>query len=196
MVVSLTPNIGLSMPDDTELAKNWTTGPNLNSANNAIIVDKTDINFNAFGATIVGKTSNPNLGSGGGIRFDYQEFQGYVWGTFVVLFNDPGVSAGVGEYGISLPYVADSSYYTVGTALDFIPGFNSVIGEGYAQDVSTVANSGLCAVDICTVGGVSYARLATQTYTGKTGRCIGGGTGPFTVATGDRLTGSFFYKHV
>ena len=194
MVVSLTPLIGLSKPDESELAKNWAVGPALAAANNAIIEDKMDINFNSFGSALKGNVSDPSTGSGG-IRFDYQEFQGYVWGTFVVTFNSPGIVVGSGEYGIKLPYLPDSSFYTVGTALDFLPGFNSVIGEGYAYDASAVATSGTCAVDICVVGGIPYARLAPEAYSGKTNRCVGS-AGPFTVADGDRLNGNFFYKHV
>lgn len=195
MGVTFTPNIALAKPDEAELAKDWAITPARAAANNTIITDKTDINLLPGGATIVGKTSNPNLGSGGGISFDYQEFQGFVWGTFVVKFNGTGISSGSGEYGISLPYVADAAFHTVGTALDFIPGFNTVIGEGYAYDASAVASSGICAVDICTVGGVSYARLAVQAFAGKVARIVGS-AGPFTVADGDRLNGSFFYKHV
>jgi len=195
VVVTFTPNVGLAKFDDSDLAKDFVVGANYNSANNNIMINKTNFPLQAYGSIIVGKTSNPSYGAGG-IRFDYQEFQGFTWGTFVVVFLDPGVSAGSGEYGIRLPYVADSSYHAVGTALDWIPGFNHVIGEGYAQDASATGNSGICAIDIVTVGGVSYARLATGAYSGKTGRCIGGGTGPFTVADQDKLTGSFFYKHV
>jgi len=195
MGVTFTPNIALAMPDEAELAKDWTITPARAAANNAIIEDKTDINLTAFGATIIGKTSDPNVGSGGGISFDYQEFQGFVWGNFVVKFGGSGIAAGSGEYGIKLPFVADGTFHLIGNALDYIPGFNSAVGEGYAFDASAVNTSGLCAVDIVTVGGISYARLVIPAYTGKTTRVLGS-AGPFTVATGDRLEGNFFYKHV
>lgn len=192
MVVSFTPNIALAMPSEGEVASNWVNGTQLQEDNNAIIEDKTDVNLLPFGGTLKGHSADPSIGAGG-IRYDYQEFQGLVWGSFVVLFADPGVATGTGEYGIKLPFVVDNAFHTVGAALNELPAFNSNVGGGYIYDASNQNASGPCALDVVTVGGISYARLVTEAYAGKTNGLMGS-TGPFSVANGDRFTGSFIYK--
>lgn len=198
MVVNLTPNIGLSKPTATELAENWVNFSNLQGANNSIIIDKMDVNLTSYTPTIIGATSNPNLGAGN-IRGEYYDFQGIISGSFVVEFTNPGISVGSGEYGIKLPFTVDNTYHTVGTALPAsggnVTGALSVIGEGYAYDSSNATASGEFVLDVVTIAGVSYARMVTAIYTvpAKTSSVISAGQ-IFVPDDGDKFVGSFIYK--
>ena len=193
MVVSFTPNIGLAKPDNFELAANWINGTELQEDNNLIIIDKMDVNFVSYTPVIGAQTTAPNLGTGV-IKGEYQEIQGFVIGSFVVPFLDAGITAGAGEYGISLPFLVDSSFHSVGTSFNTGIGSNSVVGEGYIHDNSTpLQNNGSVVIDVITVTGVSYGRLLTETFVGKNAPVFKDGM-PFTVANNDKLTGSFFYK--
>lgn len=196
MAVTFTSRIGLAKPTESELALEWARISKLAEDNNLIIVDKMDIEQTTILHTnnIKGRLSDPNLGVGW-MDMVYQDFQGFVMGSFVIRMGNPGVTAGSGEYGIPLPFVADSTYHIVGTALDFLPGFCSVIGEGYVSDASNINTSGVCAIDVVTVGGVSYARLVTETYAGKTTGVMSS-SGPFVLNDTDRFSGNFFYKRV
>lgn len=194
MVVNFTTNIGLAKPDNNEVAENWVNAIQLTDDNNLIIEDKTDVNLLAYTPVLAAQTTAPSIGAGQS-RGEYCDVQGFVFGNFVIEFTDPGVSAGSGEYGISLPFVADNSFHSVGTAFNAAPGQYSCIGEGYMHDATAIATSGNLALDVVTVGGVSYARLITETYSGKTSRIFTNGQ-PYTLATGDKWSGQFFYKRV
>lgn len=195
MGVTFTTNIGLAKPDEAELASDWlaTAGDRLYEDNNTIIQDKMNLAMTAYSPTLVGQTANPNVGTG----FRDGEYviidEAWVYGNFVIEFFDAGISAGTGEYGISLPFVADGLYHNVGNGLNNPIGGNDCIGEGYLWDNSSVGASGSCALDVVTVSGTSYARLCTETHASKTLRVFGGGS-HFSVATNDKFTGSFFYK--
>lgn len=195
MVVNFTTNIGLAKPDETELAENWVNFTELQEDNNLIIIDKTDITLQTYVPVIRAQTTNPTQGSGGAQLGDYQDIEGFIIGRFLISFFSAGITAGSGEYGISLPAVADGSFHTVGTAFNSTPGSFSVIGEGYINDSSAVATSGSVALDVVTVSGVSYARLLTELFTApaKTSRFMRDAM-PFTVADGDIFTGNFCYK--
>ncbi|MFY3741627.1 MAG: hypothetical protein HMLIMOIP_002085 [Candidatus Nitrosomirales archaeon] len=193
MAVTFTPNIGLAKPDLTELAKEWATNTKLCEDNNLILIDKTNLPLTSYNPTMVGSSTNPNVGVGSLIG-EYTVFQGFVWGNFVINFLNPGVASGsgAGAYGISLPFAADTSFHNVGTSLSDIPGVASCIGE--AHFITFVVNSGGTAVlDIVVVGGVTYARIVTETFPGKTAPYFTPGM-PFNFANGDHITGQFFYK--
>ncbi len=194
MVVSFTPNIGLAKPDNSELALNWTRATKLQEDNNLIIMDKTEIDLQSYTPVLNATTTPASIGAGA-VRGEYQDFQGFIVGTFVIEFVDPGVSIGAGEYGISLPFVADNTYHTVATTFNQSPGVASCIGEGYIYDNSNASLSGPVALDVATVGGVSYARLVTGTFAApvKTNRLYAAGM-PSNVGTLDRWCGSFWYK--
>lgn len=192
MAVSFTPNIGLAKPDTLEQAVNWIESAQLYDDNNLIIEDKTDINLVAYTPVIGASTTAPSVGSGTR-KGEYQDIQGWIQGSFVIEFLDPGVTGGTGDFGISLPVPADGTFHTVGTAFNNNTGANSCIGTGYVYDGSSVTNSGSCALDVITVTGVSYARLVLETFTGKTGRVVGANN-PITMATLDRWSGTFIYK--
>lgn len=192
MALTFTPNIGLAKPTETELALNWARGTKLAEDNNLILTDKLDIGLAPYSPTFIGHTSNPNVGTGT-IDGEYQDIEGYIQGTFVIECFDAGIAVGSGEYGISLPFVADGTYHTVGTALNNATGSNSCIGEAYIWDNSSVGGSGTAALDVVTVGGVSYARIVTENHTGKTSRVFRDSM-PFALANNDKLVGNFFYK--
>ena len=193
MAVTFTPNIGLAKPTESELALNWARATQLCEDNNLIIMDKTDINSVAYTPVLAGATTPPSVGAGS-VAGQYQEAQGFVWGSFVIQFVDPGVAVGNGEYGITLPFVADGAFHTVGNALALGTGTHSCIGEGYALDDNSIPNCGTLALDVVTFGGVSYARFITETHAAKTSRVFRNAM-PFSVATLDNISGSFFYKH-
>jgi hypothetical protein len=192
MAVTFTPNIGLAKPNGAELGANWINGSQLDDDNNVIIMDKMDVNYVFYNPTVIGQTANPNVGTGTKVG-QYQDFQGFVMGQFVISFFDAGILPGTGEYGFSLPFPVDGAFHSVGTALNNGVGTQSIIGEGYVYDNSSVGGSGSCAVDCVTIAGVSYARLIPETYTGKTAAVVGS-VGPFSVANNDKMGGSFWYK--
>jgi hypothetical protein len=194
MAVTFTPNIGLAKPTQAELALNWARTQKLAEDNNLLIIDKVEFPSQSYTPTIIGPTTNPNVGAGQ-IKGAFQEFQGYIFGDFNMIFSDPGVSAGsgAGAYGISLPALADNSYYAIGTTLTSDLGFLACIGEGYFGDVGTIANNGTVALDVVRIGGVDYARMITEAYAGKTVKWVGP-TFPSTISDGDHLFGSFIYK--
>jgi hypothetical protein len=193
MAVTFTSNIGLAKPTESELALEWARISELAEDNNAIIEDKTDIVFTSYTPTIIGSTTNPNVGAGS-ISGEYFEHEGWIWGSFAVLFLTPGISAGsgTGAYGITLPFPADGSFHTVGTSLSDQPGLISCIGEGHIID-NTVANGGTVALDTVTIAGTGYARLITETFAGKTAAFVNPAN-PVVVDTNDRWSASFFYK--
>ena len=193
MAVNFTPNIGLAKPTETEVAKNWATSTELAEDNNLIIIDKVDINLTAYTPAIIGPTTNPNVGAGASLG-EYQDFQGFIFGSFNIVFTDPGVSAGsgAGAYGISLPVLADNAFHKIGNALNAASD-NNVVGEGYFTDDSSVGGSGTVALDIVRVGGIDYLRMLTEAYAGKTVLWVGP-TFPVTIATDDKFIGSFWYK--
>lgn len=194
MVVAFTSNIGLAKPDDTELAKNWVNSTKLQEDNNLIIIDQMDIPVTAYTPAFVAQTVNPDTGNGNR-RGEYQDIQGIISGSFIIRMVDPGVGPGSGEYAIALPFVVDNVFHNVGTAFNATPGPFSVIGEGYIYDDSAVTTSGSVALDVVTVGGVSYVRLLTEAHTTpvKTSRLMRDAM-PFTLATLDKVSGSFLYK--
>lgn len=194
MVVAFTSNVGLAKPDEAELARNWALNTELCEDNNFIIADEVDIPTVTYTPSLNALTTPPSAGAGTRLG-QYQDIHGFIMGSFKISFTDPGVSSGNGFYGISLPVPADGSFHTLGNAFDTGTGSPSVIGEGYILDISAVATSGSVALDLVSVGGVSYARLLTEAFTSpaKTSRLFTNAM-PFTLANGDVFTGSFFYK--
>lgn len=194
MVVIFTPNIGLAKPDETEVAENWVNSTKLCEDNNLLIIDKSDIAWTGYTPVIAAQTTAPSIGAGS-ISGKYTEFQGFIWGSFTLIFTDPGTSPGSGEYGISLPFVVDPVYHTTGTAFNGGVGGNDCIGEGYAFDASNANATGPVALDIVNVGGVSYVRMITEAHTvpAKTSRIFRDGQ-QFNIATGDSFSGQFLYK--
>lgn len=192
MAVTFTPNLGLAKPTNSELANNWVKGTKLQEDNNLIIADRTDIGLAYYTPSVIGHLSNPSVGVGA-TDGQYQDIDGFIMGNFRITFVDPGVAAGSGEYGFSLPFLADGTFHTAQTALNATVGVASCIGEGYYFDASAVATSGIAAVDLVTIGGTSYARLITEAFTGKTNRVFALAN-PLTFANGDRVSANFFYK--
>lgn len=194
MVVVFTPNIGLAKPDETEIAEKWVNIDQLQADNNLIIRDKMDINILSYTPVIKGSTSDPSLGAGS-TRGEYCDFQGIIFGSFIIDWFDPGIAVGSGDFAISLPAVIDNTFHTVATAFNGTIGAPSVIGEGYAFDFSNTNASGQLALDACTVAGVSYCRLITEVHTvpAKTNRVVNP-TNYFGPANGDRYMGNFIYK--
>lgn len=197
MAVGQTTYIALNKPDDTELAKNWARLTQLQDDNNTKIENGINVTLTAYTPVLTATTTPPAMGTGtgaGGVG-QYQNYNGIIQGSFVCSFVDPGVAAGSGEYAVSLPLVVDPSFHSVGTSFSATPGAFSVVGEGYFLDISTVGTSGSAAMDVVTVAGVSYVRFLTEVFTTptKTSRFMTN-TQPFTVATGDCLSGNFIYK--
>lgn len=192
MVVNLTTNISLNKPTESEIANNWVKATDLNEANNIRVIDKTDIQFATYTPVIIATTTNPNLGTATSTG-RYQEFQGVIWGTFIVPFADTGILAGSGEYGISLPVPADGAYHSASGALNTGVGSFSCLGEGYIQDNSNIQNCGTVALELVTLAGVSYVRLVTEAFAAKTSRLVRDAM-PFTVAHADSFSGSYVYK--
>lgn len=192
MAVTFTPNIGLAKVTESEVAENWVNSSQLQDDNNTIIETETDIALTSYTPSFIAQTTNPSVGAGDVVG-EYQDINGFVQGHFIIRFIDPGVAVGSGEYGISLPFPADGSFHVVGTALSNGAGLLSCIGEGYVWDNNVVDGSGTVAIDVVTVAGVSYARLITETFAGKTSAIFRNAM-PFTVVNGDRLTANFFYK--
>lgn len=194
VVVSFTANIGLAKPDDSELALNWARSTELQKDNNTLIKSNTNKPLVSYTPVLTAHTTPPNMGTGFS-QGEYQDWMGFVTGTFTLEFFDAGIAVGSGEYGISLPFPADGVYHSVGTALNATPGNFSVIGEAYFMDNSSVGASGSGALDIVTVGGVSYVRILTELHTTpvKTSRIFRDSM-PFAVANNDKIVGTFFYK--
>jgi len=192
MAVTFTSNIALAKPTETELADNWVNGTKLMEDNNLIIIDKMDVVMTFYNPAFIAQTVNPNVGTGTRVG-QWIDFQGFVIGQFVMSFFDAGIVPGTGEYGFALPFPADATFHSVGTALNNGVGTQSVIGEGYVYDNSSVGGSGTCAVDVVTVAGVSYARLIPETFTGKAAAVVGAAS-PFVPANNDKMGGSFMYK--
>src|SRR3954469_2952796 len=98
MVVSTTTNLGLSKPDETELASKWVNLSNLSAANNALIAAAVVLPIVSYTPAVIATTTNPNLGAGNTLG-QYQLLPGgFVTGTFVIQPIDPGVLPGSGEY--------------------------------------------------------------------------------------------------
>jgi hypothetical protein len=194
MSVFFTNNIGLAKPDNQELAKEWVTVSNLMDDNNVIIETKANLTFQSYIPTFVGTTTNPNVGAGF-VSGEYVEIQGFIYGSFIIRFIDPGTSAGsgTGGYGISLPVNADPVFHTIDATLSDNPGFASCVGEGFIVDASSTTNTGTIALDLVQPAGTTYLRMITETFTGKTQKFFLPGQ-PFTFADQDRITGTFFYK--
>lgn len=193
MAVTFTTNLALAKPDATEIAENWVNNTQLCDDNNLIIEDAMDIGITSYTPSFICTTTNPNLGAGS-IAGEWSLVGGFVFGSFVIQFLDPGTApgTGTGAYGISLPVPADGAFHSVGTTLSDQPGVASCIGEGHIID-NTVALGGTVALDVVTVAGTSYARLITETFVGKTAAFFTAGM-PMSFATNDKITGSFFYK--
>lgn len=194
MAVTFTPNVGLAKPTESEFALNWARGTLLADDNNVIIEDVTDINLITTTPAVIGATTNPNFGVGAA-QLEYSRVQGFVFGTFIITATDPGVApgTGTGAYGIALPFLADVTFHTVGTALNDVPGVASCVGEGYMADATAIPFNGTVALDIVHITGVAYLRMITEAFTGKTTAWVGPST-PFVLATADTFTGSFCYK--
>lgn len=195
MAVTFTPNIGLAKPTEAELALEWTRNTKLNEDNNLLIIDKADVNMTTnTSGSIIAQTTPPSVGAGF-CKLEWTEFQGFISGYFIVEFFSPGFAGGSGNYGIALPIVIDSTFHTVGTALNGAVGPNSIIGEAYLFDFSASATCGHAVLDAVTISGVSYVRMISELYTSpaKTSPVVQNGQ-PFTVADQDRFTGHFFYK--
>jgi hypothetical protein len=191
MGVTFTSNVGLAKPDETELAENWVNGPNLQDDNNQILIAQTNLTLNTYTPVLKAQTSDPSTTTSI-LQGAYQDIQGIVTGTFRLLFVT-GITVGSGEYGVSLPFPADAAYHSVGTAFNHAVGSLSIIGEGYIHQGSTVNNSGSIALDVVTVGGVSYARLLFENFAGKTSRVVRD-TQPWSIANGNNWNGQFMYK--
>lgn len=195
MAVTSTTNLGLSKPDNTELAKNWNRFTALYTANNTIITDVMDINVITYTPTLIASTSNPAVGSDGTIKGEYSNVQGIVFGSFYIEFGNSGVSVGSGNYAISLPFPVDGTFHTVITSLTADTGTASVVGSGYAYDISDANTSGLLALEVATISSVSYVRLVTEIYTTptKTSKVVSNSQ-PFSPVAGDKFSGTFIYK--
>lgn len=193
MAVTFTTNIGLAKPSESELAKEWATATQLADDNNTLIETKSNLVFTSYTPTIIGSTTNPNVGAGS-ISGEYFEHEGFIWGSFAVLFLSPGISggSGTGAYGISLPFPVDPAYHVVGTSLSDQPGLITCIGSGCIID-NTVANGGTVALDTVTIAGVGYARMITETFAAKTAAWVNV-SNPVLPDTNDRWSASFFYK--
>jgi hypothetical protein len=195
MVVSTTTNLGLSKPDETELASKWVNLSNLSAANNALIAAAVVLPIVSYTPVVIATTTNPNLGAGNTLG-QYQLLPGgFVTGTFVIQPIDPGVLPGSGEYAVSLPFVVDPVFHTVGgtTIPTTVPGANTCIGEGYARDNSSVNTTGTLALDCITLAGVSYARLIPEALAAKSNKFFSSAS-PFILATNDNIVGNFCYK--
>lgn len=194
MAVTFTPNIALAKPTEAELGENWVNNTKLQEDNNIQLLDATQIATVTYTPTIIGQSGNPSVGAGF-IKGEWIDLRGFIMGTVVVKFTDPGIAAGSGEYGISLPFTADSSYHNVGTALNNSIGTFSCIGEGYIFDFSAVGKSGSVSLDVVTITGVSYMRMIPELYSSpvKTARVYSNGQ-PTTPADGDSWNLSFMYK--
>lgn len=195
MAVTFTTNLALAKPDGTELAENWVNNTKLQEDNNLIIIDQADINLVSYTPVVGAQTTAPNLGTTGSVSGEYMDVQGIIFGSFIITFGGTGITVGSGEYGISLPFPVDGTYYNSGSSFDNNPGSLHVIGEGYIFDSSAVATSGSVALDTITVAGVSYVRLLTELFTApaKTSRQFRDSM-PFAVADSDRFIGSYVYK--
>lgn len=192
MVVAFTPNIGLAKPSNTEVAKNWVQLAELSDDNNTVISAETNKPLTAYSPVLTATTTPPTVG-GGNVQGWYQDWMGFVTANFVIRFLDPGITAGNGEYGISLPFPVSPTSHTVGTALTNNPGSFSILGEGHIMAAGSINNSGSFAIDAVTIAGVSYARILTESHPGKTSRMFRNAM-PFTVVNNDRITGTVFYK--
>lgn len=192
MAVTFTSNIGLAKPDETELAENWVNNTQLQDDNNQLIIARMNLPVTTYTPTLKAQTSDPSLGGSTIVQGEYQDIQGIIMGTFRFLFVT-GVTVGSGEYGVSLPFPADATYHSVGTAFSHAVGGLSIIGEGYIHQGSTVNNSGSVALDVVTVAGVSYARMLFENFAGKTSRVIRD-TQPWSIANGNNWHCSFMYK--
>jgi hypothetical protein len=196
MAVNFTTNIALAKPTESELALNWARVQELQEDNNIIIADAADFPLVSYTPVLTATTTPPNLGTGS-IRGEYQDFMGFVTGSFAIEFLDAGITVGSGEYGVRLPFVVDNTFHIVATTLNATPGQYSVVGEGYTYDDSNVAVSGSLALDVATVGGFSYIRMLTEAHTtpAKGARIVGANV-PTPVANLDKFIGQFFYKRV
>lgn len=196
MAVTFTPNIGLAKPAEIELAREWVNAADLSDDNNLICETKMNIaNTVVSSNPIIGATTNPAVGANGSSLLEWIKVQGFIFGTFVITAAGVGVSAGsgTGAYGIKLPELADATFHTVATSLADTPGVASCIGEAHLTVAASVATSQTLAIDIMHLTGIAYMRLITEAYTSKTQRWVGP-TFPSTLAAGDKMVGSFFYK--
>jgi len=195
MVVNFTSNVALAKPTNVELAENWVNFTQLQGDNNTIIQDEANKVVTAYTPTFITQGTQPNIGSGGSVLGEYIDNMGVIMGSAIVTFFGSGIAAGTGEYGISLPFLVDNSFHSVGSALNSTPGSFSVIGEGFVYDASASSTSGSVAIDCVTFGGVSYARMLTEAFTSpaKTSRFVRDAM-PITVAADDRFIINFLYK--
>lgn len=199
MGVTFTTFMGFAKPDSNDLAENWVSGtgsPDYNGDNNTILLNNVPYLYQSYTPTLIGATTAPSVGAGTQ-QGQYADILGFIRGQVRLIFTDPGVLAGSGEWGIKLPVPVDPVYHTVGNGLvdtaGSIVGQNSCIGEGYLHDASTPANCSTCAVDCVTIAGVSYARLIIEGIGTKTNRVFASSS-PFTVVTTDAISFNFFYR--
>lgn len=99
----------------------------------------------AWTPALTGTTTNPTLGSGGNFTQSgfYYRVGKLVYASATLRFGTAGVSAGSGDYRISLPVAASASLAAAGTL-----GGAAIIGSGIVRDNSAVSASRAVAVQL------------------------------------------------
>lgn len=198
MAVNLTTYLSLNKPTQDEMAKNWAKLEEWAAENNSLY-EAAIPDDSSYTPVLATNGTQPNIGTGANATSfgRYIVLPGnFVMGWFVFRLDDPNIAAGSGDaYAVSLPLDVDTVFHTIAIAFTVVSGSVDVIGEGYIRDNTNSEMSMTCALDICHVSGISYARFNTEAYTGKSSRFLQPATAqPFIIADEDRLGGNFIYK--
>ncbi len=115
----------------------------------------TDFGFTEYTPTIVGETTNPNIGSTGSKWGGYQRLSGMCRVVLRILPSGTGIAIGSGTYHVSLPFLGTSTP----------PGAPATpfYGGGQISD-TTQSGTAMCAVSAGAFGG----QTANQNVTVRT----------------------------
>lgn len=183
MGTTVTPNLGLIMPDANESIKaNMPTFPGW-PVQNGSNMDKIDSLFrrdtNTWTPAWTTDTgTNPTLGSGGFVEGKFVRlWPRMVLGYLRIFCGAAGFVSGTGLYRISLPVAVASEFTTLNTLLP--------IGKAHLNDNSSVATS--------TILDVIYDVVNNIVIFGREEGDFWRNSAPITLAQNDRISGFFYY---
>ena len=109
-----------------------------------------DTAWTAYGATLTATTTNPVLGTGGGITGRYQRFGRLIIGSVDWKFGTSGITIGSGTYRISLPVLPITPPW----------GTEASVASGYIRDLSAAVSTSRLPVVGWQVAGLQLLEMA------------------------------------
>jgi hypothetical protein len=147
------------------------------------IIDAAVIDEGTYTPTLTASTTNPTLGSGSSAVGWWQRIGNLIIGGATIRFGTSGAAAGSGNYIVSLPFDADTTFMQTGGL-----GISSAIGDALVRDNSAVNTGSRQAT--CYLGTVGDVLLALANGTNQ----VVTDAVPFTWAASDGISINFVYK--